>query len=76
MWRMWRNGDKAARDTLVRYNAEDVLSLPKIAEIVYDGLTDRLGVPCAKLEPSDVPDVTLPFDERVIERLREMKVRR
>jgi hypothetical protein len=76
MWRMWRNGDKAARDTLVRYNAEDVLSLPKIAEIVYDGLTDRLDVPCAKLEPSDVPDVTLPFDEGVIERLAEMKVRR
>ena len=76
MWRMWRNGDKAARDTLVRYNAEDVASLPKLAEIVYDGLTDRLDVPCARLEPSDVPNITLPFDEEVIERLAELKVRR
>jgi uncharacterized protein YprB with RNaseH-like and TPR domain len=76
MWRMWRNGDKAARDTLVRYNAEDVLSLPKLAEIVYDGLADRLDVPCAKLEPSDLPDITLPFDEDVIGRLAEMRVSR
>ena len=76
MWRMWGNGDRAARDTLVRYNAEDVASLPKIAEIVYDGLADRLDAPRAELEPSDVPDITLPFDQGVIERLAQIKVNR
>lgn len=73
MWRMWRNGDRPARDTLVRYNAEDVASLPRIAEIVYDGLVDRLEAPCAPLAPLHAPEVALPYYEEVVERLTQMK---
>ena len=75
MWRMWQMGDAGARDTLIRYNAEDVASLPRLADIVFDGLADRLGVPRGRLDRSPVPDIGLPFDGEVIRRLELMKRR-
>ncbi|HJO81168.1 MAG TPA: ribonuclease H-like domain-containing protein, partial [SAR202 cluster bacterium] len=41
LWRMWLNGDQGAKDTLIRYNAEDVASLPRLAEITYTRLTQK-----------------------------------
>ena len=75
MWRMWQTGDAGARDTLIRYNAEDVASLPRLADIVYDRLADRLGIPRSQLDRSPVPDIALPFDGDVIRRLALMKGR-
>ncbi len=69
MWRMWQNGDAGARDTLVRYNAEDVASLPRLADIVYVDLADRVGAPNRRLDRSPVPEINLPFDLDVIRRL-------
>ena len=69
MWRMWQTGDAGARDTLIRYNAEDVASLPRLADIVYEGLADRLGVPGLRIDRSPVPDISLPYDSEVIRRL-------
>ena len=75
MWRMWQMGDAGARDTLIRYNAEDVASLPRLADIVYDTLTDRLGITCGPFDRPSVPDIDLPFDGEVIRRLALMKGR-
>ena len=81
LWRMWQQGDEGARDTLVRYNAEDVASLPALAEITYSKLAGRLaGRPAGRL-PTDVSslppthrhDIDLPFDMKVIERLKSVK---
>jgi uncharacterized protein YprB with RNaseH-like and TPR domain len=69
MWHMWQMGDAGARRTLIRYNAEDVASLPRLADIVYNRLADRLGVPGGRLDSSPVPDISLPFDGEVIRRL-------
>ena len=66
LWRRWTRGDHAARETLIRYNAEDVASLPALAEIAYNRLSERLPVPCEPLTPLHRHDIDLPFDENVI----------
>ncbi len=71
LWRMWEDGERGARDTLVRYNAEDVASLPAIAEFVYDRMIDLLPIPVPEMEPWPRADIDhLPFDPAVISRLR------
>lgn len=69
MWRMWELGSQGALDTLIRYNAEDVLSLPRLAEIAYNRLSSSIGSPAQKLDAIDYPDSELPFDTDVIEHL-------
>ena len=73
LWRMWRQGDKGARDTLVSYNAEDVVSLPRLAEFAYDRLASGLGAPCTSLSPWQHPSLELPYDEDAVTRLRSMR---
>ena len=77
LWRMWQQGDEGARDTLVRYNAEDVASLPALAEITYNKLTERLAgrlpTDVSSLPPTHRHDIDLPFDMNVIERLKSVK---
>jgi len=70
LWHMWREGDKAARDTLIRYNAEDVASLPALAEIAYNALVERLPVQCQPLSPLPLYEMDLPYDIDVIRRLK------
>lgn len=79
LWRMWHDeGSEAARDTLVRYNAEDVASLPALAEIVYNRLlgrlADRLPTGVQSLAPMHRHEIELPYDVEVIERLRHLHV--
>lgn len=70
LWRMWEDGERGARDTLVRYNAEDVASLPAIAEFVYDRMIDLLPIAVPEIEPWPRADIDhLPFDPSVIARL-------
>ena len=71
MWHMWKRGDRAALDTLIRYNAEDVFSLPKLAETAYNNLAAALGAPAPRLEPQEYPeDAAPPYDPDVVARLR------
>ena len=69
MWRMWTRGDEGALDTLIRYNAEDVLSLPKLAEMAYRSIAKDIGAPNGDLESWDYPDEDLPYDPDVIRAL-------
>ena len=73
LWQMWREGDKAARDTLIRYNAEDVLSLPALAEIAFNRLVDRLPIEHEPLSSLPRHDVELPYDVDVVKRLKRMR---
>ena len=73
LWRMWQQGSAGARDTLVRYNAEDVASLPALAEIVYNRLAERLPTDVCRLEATHRHDIDLPYDSDVIEHLKDMK---
>ena len=69
MWSLWLQGDAAARDTLIRYNAEDVASLPALAEIVYNGLLARLPLSRPPVASWPRPAVDLPYDRDLVERL-------
>ena len=73
LWRMWQRGNKGARDTLVRYNAEDVASLPALAEIVYNRLAGRLPTEVCNLAPSHRHEIELPYDGDVIGHLKQVK---
>ena len=71
MWDMWEHGDRGARDTLIRYNAEDVASLPAIAEFVFRSMAGGLEVDTAPLAPWEAPCIDhLGFDRSVLARLR------
>ena len=73
LWQMWREGHSGARETLARYNAEDVASLPGLAEFVYNRLVSRQAVACQLLQPSARAIIDLPYDMEVVS---ELKLRR
>jgi hypothetical protein len=73
MWRMWNNGDDGARDTLIRYNAEDVLSLPALADFVYNRMVGKLPVGTSIPTPWNIREVDLPYDTDVINKVRRMR---
>ena len=73
LWRMWHRGSEGARDTLIRYNAEDVASLPALAEIAYNRISSRLPTEIWRLEPTHRHEIDLPYDTDVIERLKRAK---
>ena len=75
LWRMWHRGSESARDTLIRYNAEDVASLPALAEIAYNRLAERLPTRICSLTPTHRHDIDLPYDVEVIDHLTRMKSR-
>ena len=70
MWHMWERGNHGALDTLIRYNAEDVFSLPKLAQIAYNRLTSSIGSPASSLKSHEFPETDLPYDPDVIASLR------
>lgn len=75
MWRAWEEGNIGARDTLIRYNAEDVASLPLLAELAYNRLVGRLPLEVPPLRPVDWPTVEhLEFDIDVVAALMERRM--
>jgi uncharacterized protein YprB with RNaseH-like and TPR domain len=77
LWRMWEGGERGARDTLIRYNAEDVASLPAIAEFVYDRMVDLLPIAVPALDSWPRADIDhLLFDPAVIAKLRRNSPKR
>ena len=69
LWHMWQRGDVGALDTLIRYNAEDVASLPALGDIAYNQLLARLPVSQTPLEHRPRPVLDLPYDPDVVRRL-------
>ena len=67
LWAMSQEGENEALDTLIRYNAEDVLVLPRLASIAVRD--HAAGTPMAGYAVDDFPepDITvLPFDASIV----------
>ena len=67
MWEMAQQGEDQALDTLIRYNAEDVASLPLLAELAVGELST--GTPMAAKPVPLFPRFdcsTLPYDETLV----------
>lgn len=45
LWHLWRGGDEAALDLLLRYNAADTGNLEPLAELLYERMVARYGPP-------------------------------
>lgn len=74
LWDMAQEGNNDARDTLIRYNAEDVASLPKLALLAVELL--RQPTPMWLVSMPSFPEFDcagLPFDNSVIEKVLELE---
>ncbi len=49
LWREYKRGNRAALDTLIRYNLEDVVNLQYLADAVYNMAVSRLPIQVEKL---------------------------
>ena len=67
LWNMAQEGEPYALETLIRYNAEDVSSLPVLTEVAYR--RNSLGTPMAKhqfLPPARFDTSSLPYDSGLV----------
>lgn len=71
LWNMAQEGEPRALETLVRYNAEDVASLPLLAEFAYG--QNSAGTPMAVpgfSSPAHFDTSILPYDRELVRYLR------
>lgn len=72
LWRKYQQGNRAALDTLVRYNLEDVVNLQYLADVAYNEAVATLPI---KVEPLPLHEkfrVDTPFDPDLIHYLRRL----
>jgi hypothetical protein len=69
MWQLWQDGSREACDTLVRYNAEDVLSLPLLADFVYKELCGETPLKSTPILPFPRHEIDLPYSLEVVKRV-------
>ena len=77
LWALADEGEPGALETLIRYNAEDVASLPRLAAIAMAELaagTPLADAPCPAFPAFDAS--TLPFDRSIVEHLPQRKAYR
>ncbi|HIF71534.1 MAG TPA: exonuclease [Dehalococcoidia bacterium] len=70
LWNMAQEGEPNAMETLIRYNAEDVASLPRLAEYAYGQNT--AGTPMAVpgfFSPARFDTTTLAYDSALVQYL-------
>jgi uncharacterized protein len=70
LWNMAQDGEPNAMETLIRYNAEDVASLPLLAEYAYG--QNSVGTPMAVpgfLSSSKFDTTSLPYDSALVQYL-------
>ncbi len=72
LWNMAQDGEPRALETLIRYNAEDVASLPLLAEYAYgqNSAGTPMAVPGFK-SPAHFDTSTLPYDDALVRYLCE-----
>lgn len=67
LWKMANDGEPEALTTLIRYNAEDVASLPRLTDMMVDEMA--YGTPLAATIPPTFPEYdtdTLPYDSGLV----------
>ncbi len=70
LWKLALDGEPNALETLIRYNAEDVVSLPRLAEYAYG--QNSAGTPMAIpgfFSPAQFDTTTLPYDSDLVQYL-------
>ena len=72
LWAEYQRGNKAALDTLVRYNLEDVVNLQHLADVAYNEAVTRLPVNIDPLPLHPKYEVDTPFDPELIHYLRRI----
>ena len=75
LWQEYERENKKALDTLIRYNLEDVVALPSLAAITYNGLIKGLPIAASKLYVSGRPVIDIPYDQRLVRKLAERRAR-
>ena len=70
LWREYEKGNRAALQTLMRYNMEDVVNLQHLADLAYNQLLANLPLPVEPLPVHPKRVVDIPFDAELIEYLR------
>ncbi len=71
LWQMYRRGHRGALETLVRYNAEDVVGLLPLAAYAYNLMIAPLPLPVAPLPVPERPELCLPYDPALVDWLLE-----
>lgn len=67
LWKMANDGEPEALTTLIRYNAEDVASLPRLIEMMVDEMA--YGTPLTATMPPTFPEYdtdALPYDSGLV----------
>jgi len=72
LWAEYQRGNRAALDTLVRYNLEDVVNLQYLADIVYNEALAKLPISVEPLPIHPKYAVNTPFDPDLIHYLRRL----
>ena len=72
LWNEYQRGNRAALDTLIRYNLEDVVNLQYLADIVYNKALARLPISVEPLPLHPKYTVDTPFDPDLIHHLRRL----
>ncbi len=72
LWQEYRQGNRAALDTLIRYNLEDVVGLQAIIERAYNMATAGLPITVRPLKTNPRPRLDqLPYDPGLIMWLKD-----
>lgn len=66
LWQEYLRGNKAALETLTRYNLEDVVGLKALAERAYNMAIKRLPVDAPSIPETERPRLDLPYDPELI----------
>lgn len=72
LWREYRRGNRAALNTLIRYNLEDVVNLQYLADIAYNQAVARLPIKVENIPLHKKFAVDIPFDPDLIHHLRRL----
>lgn len=66
LWQEYRRGNKAALETLIRYNLEDVVGLKSLAERAYNMAIKGLPISVPPVHEGERPRLDLPYDPELI----------
>ena len=71
LWREYKRGNKAALNTLIRYNLEDVVNLQYLADTVHNVACSRLPIHVDRLPEPRKYVLDNPYDSELIDYLSE-----
>ncbi len=72
LWHEYQRGNRAALDTLIRYNLEDVVNLQYLADVVYNEALARLPIRVEPLPVRPKYAVDMPFDPDLIRHVKRL----